>query len=180
MPIKITPIVFNETSVFSEVSTHISDSDFPGIVTPGEIIFSSGADLITGHGTYRVEASVESAETIKVNAEDDQQTTATASSSLPMRASLAGRRKAVNKLVYVEPPTARYSGNVGDTVVGRIVEVSECFYSYTFYLLVLNFMIFIGGTTTLESRRKLLPPCDPLVGQREATHGRAAQKVRRR
>lgn len=102
--------------------------DFRGIVVPGEVIFASGANLITGHGTYRVDDSGRVAEAIAVEQptlNDDPTTT----SALPMHASMAGRLKSVNKLVYVEPPNTRYSGNVGDTVVGRIVEVicSKCF-----------------------------------------------------
>lgn len=98
-------------------------------VVPGEMIFSSGANLITGHGTYRdmdVDMIVEQWKSVKTN--DNQPSAADeAMRNAPMRTSLTGRVRIVNKLVYVEPPKARYSGNVGDTVVGRIVEVNVYF-----------------------------------------------------
>ncbi|KAF5395027.1 Exosome complex exonuclease RRP4 [Paragonimus heterotremus] len=102
-------------------------------VVPGEIIFPSGSNLITGHGTYRENDSVSSLDRSRmgVNTIGESQdglegqhlpeTIQTAA----MRTSLTGRVRIVNKLVYIEPAKARYAGNVGDTVVGRIVEVEQ-------------------------------------------------------
>ncbi|CAI2732459.1 unnamed protein product [Schistosoma spindalis] len=99
-------------------------------VVPGEIVFSSVANLITGHGTYR------SVDVSSTNINEDLSSTvnpitlASVSGDPGIQAgnihtSLTGRVRIVNKLVYVEPPKARYFGNVGDTVVGRIVEVEQ-------------------------------------------------------
>lgn len=106
------------------------------VVVPGEVIFSSVSNLITGHGTYRstdadpfqtsgirAKATVDSSsEGLKTNLPSS-----TDPLSIPanIRTSLTGRVRIVNKLVYVEPPRARYSGNIGDTVVGRIIEVEQ-------------------------------------------------------
>ncbi|KAK4468931.1 hypothetical protein MN116_007528 [Schistosoma mekongi] len=100
------------------------------VVVPGEVVFSSVANLITGHGTYR---------SMAVSSENDSENVPLVydSHSMPsverevgiqasnIHTSLTGRVRIVNKLVYVEPPKARYFGNVGDTIVGRIVEVEQ-------------------------------------------------------
>ncbi|VDP81057.1 unnamed protein product [Echinostoma caproni] len=108
----------------ADSSSHIRQGS---AVVPGEMIFSSGANLITGHGTYR-DVDVDPvgdqiAQTKVVGA--TPASTDEAMRNAPMRTSLTGRVRIVNKLVYVEPPKARYSGSVGDTVVGRIVEVEQ-------------------------------------------------------
>ncbi|EUB57883.1 Exosome complex exonuclease RRP4 [Echinococcus granulosus] len=128
MSIRITPTVLQEAYTRGgggEGGGPVGvKEDFRGIVIPGEVIFTSGANLITGHGTYRVDDSggvAEAAAAEQSTLMDDS----VAASALPMHASMAGRLKSVNKLVYVEPPNTRYSGNVGDTVVGRIVEVEQ-------------------------------------------------------
>ncbi len=41
-------------------------------------------------------------------------------------ATVAGAVERVNKLVSVQTVRTRYSGEIGDTVVGRITEVSPC------------------------------------------------------
>ncbi|KAL5105242.1 Exosome complex component RRP4 [Taenia crassiceps] len=123
MPIRITPTVLQEAC--SQGGGRGGEKEgFRGIVVPGEVIFTSGVNLITGHGTYRVDDSDGVAEAI-VGEQPTMRDDSTTASALPMHASMAGRLKSVNKLVYVEPPNTRYSGNVGDTVVGRIVEVEQ-------------------------------------------------------
>lgn len=42
-----------------------------------------------------------------------------------MRASVAGVLEKVNKLISVRPLKARYQGEIGDVVVGRITEVQQ-------------------------------------------------------
>lgn len=116
------------------------ENDFRGIVLPGEIVFTSGANLITGHGTYRLDEMGGVTDTLVTSSNMDQSEHPTEeTTTLPMHASLAGRMKSVNKLVYVEPPNTRYSGNVGDTVVGRIVEVhlNIIYFLMCFYLLAM-------------------------------------------
>lgn len=71
----------------------------PRIYTPGEEI-SSQPDFLRGHGTYM----------------DDEST---------LRASVAGVLEKVNKLISVRPLKARYQGEIGDVVVGRITEVQQ-------------------------------------------------------
>lgn len=69
-----------------------------GIVTPGEII-TSDSQWMRGHGTY-----------IPPSTSD-------------ITSSLAGTITRTNKLISVRPLRARYTPEVGDLVVGRIVEV---------------------------------------------------------
>ncbi|ORY02892.1 hypothetical protein K493DRAFT_297688 [Basidiobolus meristosporus CBS 931.73] len=68
------------------------------IVTPGECITSDTA-FMRGHGTYLDEERVLS--------------------------SLAGVVERVNKLISVKPLRSRYTGEIGDVVVGRIIDVSN-------------------------------------------------------
>lgn len=77
------------------------------IVTPGTKITSDqcfmryaycqGHDRARGHGTFVRDST--------------------------MYASVAGSVERVNKLITVRPPRARYVGEIGDVVIGRIVEV---------------------------------------------------------
>lgn len=71
----------------------------PRIYTPGEEI-SSQPDFLRGHGTYV----------------DDENT---------LRASVAGVLEKVNKLISIKPLKARYQGEIGDVIVGRITEVQQ-------------------------------------------------------
>ncbi|WRT66131.1 uncharacterized protein IL334_003084 [Kwoniella shivajii] len=66
------------------------------IVTPGEIITSS-KEYMRGHGTYVEEVNVVS--------------------------SVTGTIERVNKLISVKPVRSKYTPEVGDLVIGRIVEV---------------------------------------------------------
>ncbi|KAK4191112.1 exosome complex component rrp4 [Podospora australis] len=69
-----------------------------GIVTPGELI-TSDPQWMRGHGTY-----------IPLGTKD-------------ITSSVAGTITRTNKLISVRPLRARYTPEVGDLVVGRIVEV---------------------------------------------------------
>lgn len=42
-----------------------------------------------------------------------------------MRASVAGILEKVNKLITIRPLKARYQGEIGDVIVGRITEVQQ-------------------------------------------------------
>ncbi|XP_014661622.1 PREDICTED: exosome complex component RRP4-like [Priapulus caudatus] len=68
------------------------------LVTPGDVI-TTDTGFMRGHGTYM---------------EDDK-----------LYASVAGTVERVNKLICVQPLKSRYSGEVGDVVVGRIAEVGQ-------------------------------------------------------
>ncbi|KAF9581608.1 exosome non-catalytic core subunit rrp4, partial [Lunasporangiospora selenospora] len=68
------------------------------VVTPGEVITSDSA-FMRGHGTYVEQEKVLS--------------------------SVAGVVERVNKLISVKPLNTRYTGEIGDVVVGRITEVSQ-------------------------------------------------------
>lgn len=70
----------------------------PKFYTPGEHI-TSQSGCMRGHGTY---------------ADGDD-----------LKASVAGIIERVNKLVLVRPLKSRYSGEVGDVIVGRISEVQQ-------------------------------------------------------
>jgi exosome complex component RRP4 len=68
------------------------------IVTPGEVI-SNDSQYMRGHGTYLVGPD--------------------------LCASVAGKVQRVNKLISVIPTKSRYIAEVGDVVVGRIIEVGS-------------------------------------------------------
>ena len=70
------------------------------VVVPGEVIADDSSKFLRGHGTFIDGAG-------------------------RLIASVAGIVERVNKLISVRPPSARYSGEVGDVVVGRIVEVLQ-------------------------------------------------------
>jgi exosome complex component RRP4 len=89
-----------------------SDGDIPmtgaprrhniSIVTPGEIV-TSDPQWMRGHGTYIVESLEDETSSIV--------------------ATVAGTVQKVNKLLSVKPLKSRYTPEIGDLVVGRIVEV---------------------------------------------------------
>ncbi|VDD90039.1 unnamed protein product [Enterobius vermicularis] len=68
------------------------------VVVPGASV-SSSVNFMRGHGTY-LEGS-------------------------QLLASVAGAVYQVNKLIFVQPLKSRYNGEIGDVVVGRIVEVQQ-------------------------------------------------------
>ncbi|KAI3395388.1 hypothetical protein diail_1379 [Diaporthe ilicicola] len=79
------------------------------IVTPGEVI-TTNPQWMRGHGTYT------SAQQGGGGGDDD---------STAIVSSLAGVISRTNKLLSVRPLRARYTPEVGDLVVGRIVEVQS-------------------------------------------------------
>lgn len=70
----------------------------PRLFTPGEIIVEEKG-FMRGHGTYT---------------EDGY-----------LKASVAGVKEVVNKLISIRPLKSRYNGEIGDVVVGRITEVQH-------------------------------------------------------
>ncbi|KAJ2946564.1 hypothetical protein O0L34_g12618 [Tuta absoluta] len=72
--------------------------DLPAFYTPGEVI-TNMQDFMRGHGTY---------------AENDY-----------LKASVAGVMQKVNKLICVRPLKSRYVGEIGDVIVGRVLEVQQ-------------------------------------------------------
>jgi len=77
----------------------VDDDQEPGhLVSPGDII-TRETGYMRGHGTYM-----------------DQDV---------LFASVAGVVERVNKLISVTPVKTRYNGEIGDVVVGRIVEVQQ-------------------------------------------------------
>ncbi|XP_026484346.2 exosome complex component RRP4 [Vanessa tameamea] len=75
-----------------------SSNELPRFYTPGEVI-SGMQDFMRGHGTY---------------VEDDC-----------IKSSVAGVMQKVNKLICVRPLKSRYVGEIGDVVVGRVLEVQQ-------------------------------------------------------
>ncbi|XP_063229426.1 exosome complex component RRP4 isoform X2 [Bacillus rossius redtenbacheri] len=73
-------------------------SNPPRLFTPGEII-TADTGFMRGHGTYM--------------------------EGTALTASVAGVVEQVNKLISVRPVKARYNGEIGDVVVGRISEVQQ-------------------------------------------------------
>ncbi|KAJ0181028.1 hypothetical protein K1T71_003113 [Dendrolimus kikuchii] len=81
------------------VNHSVSSSNvLPRFYTPGEVITGT-QDFMRGHGTY---------------AEDDC-----------LKSSVAGVMQKVNKLICIRPLKSRYVGEIGDVVVGRILEVQQ-------------------------------------------------------
>jgi exosome complex component RRP4 len=71
-----------------------------GIITPGEVV-TNDPQWMRGHGTY------------------------TSPLSTSIIATVAGTVQKTNKLLSVQPLRARYTPEIGDLVVGRIVEVQS-------------------------------------------------------
>merc|ERR1719447_2495126 len=68
------------------------------LVSPGDVI-TRDAGFMRGHGTYMADEI--------------------------LYASVAGLGERVNKLISVTPLKTRYNGEIGDVVVGRVVEVQQ-------------------------------------------------------
>jgi exosome complex component RRP4 len=77
------------------------------IVTPGQVV-TSDPQWMRGHGTFSASAAVAPDENPSV-----------------IRSTLAGTLQKTNKLLSVAPLRARYTPEIGDLVVGRIVEVQS-------------------------------------------------------
>ncbi|KOB67585.1 Exosome complex exonuclease RRP4 [Operophtera brumata] len=73
-------------------------NELPRFYTPGEVI-TGVQDFMRGHGTYIEDEYIKSA--------------------------VAGVMQKVNKLICVTPLKSRYVGEIGDVVVGRILEVQQ-------------------------------------------------------
>uniref|UniRef100_A0A131XRC4 Exosome complex component RRP4 n=1 Tax=Hyalomma excavatum TaxID=257692 RepID=A0A131XRC4_9ACAR len=88
-----------DVRVFSAGRKRPGESVRPkGLVAPGDVI-TTDAGFMRGHGTYL----------------DNEQ----------LLSSVAGAVEKVNKLITVRPLKTRYIGEIGDVVVGRIVEVQQ-------------------------------------------------------
>ncbi|CAH1785692.1 unnamed protein product [Owenia fusiformis] len=70
------------------------------LVSPGDVI-TSESGFMRGHGTFMEEGGGN------------------------LKASVAGMVDRVNKLISVKPLKTRYNGEVGDVIIGRIVEVQQ-------------------------------------------------------
>lgn len=77
---------------------HEDEAEPAYLVTPGDVI-TRDSGFMRGHGTYMT---------------DDV-----------LYASVAGVVERVNKLISVTPLKTRYNGEIGDVVVGRVVEVQQ-------------------------------------------------------
>ncbi|KAK3707845.1 Exosome complex component rrp4 [Vermiconidia calcicola] len=82
---------------------HRSQASTSSIITPGQLV-TQDPQWMRGHGTF-TSAS-----------EDDNQT---------IRSTLAGTLQKTNKLLSIVPLRARYTPEIGDLVIGRIVEVQS-------------------------------------------------------
>ncbi|XP_030759105.1 exosome complex component RRP4 [Sitophilus oryzae] len=70
------------------------------IFTPGEVVIKeANTNFVRGHGTYEENGD--------------------------LKASVAGVKEQVNKLISVRPLKSRYNGQVGEVLVGRISEVQQ-------------------------------------------------------
>ena len=81
------------------------------IITPGELI-TSDPQWMRGHGTFTTNST-------------STTTSSTDPSTQTIRSTLAGTLQKTNKLLSITPLRARYTPEIGDLVVGRIVEVQQ-------------------------------------------------------
>ncbi|OJD10404.1 hypothetical protein ACJ73_09806 [Blastomyces percursus] len=86
-----------------------------GIVTPGEVV-TDDPQWMRGHGTFTRPAH---------NPLHTTTTSTSTSTSNTIIATVAGTVQKTNKLLSVLPLRARYTPEIGDLVVGRIVEVQS-------------------------------------------------------
>lgn len=84
--------------IFKDQAGFAGTSDRVQLTVPGALI-GSATGLMRGHGTYLQEDSLYS--------------------------SLSGAIVQTNKLIRVKPVKSRYQGEIGDVVIGRIVEVQQ-------------------------------------------------------
>ncbi|GJQ86332.1 hypothetical protein Trydic_g9028 [Trypoxylus dichotomus] len=70
----------------------------PKIYTPGEVITKQN-EFMRGHGTYEENGD--------------------------LKASVAGVKEEINKLISIRPLKCRYNGETGDVIIGRITEVQQ-------------------------------------------------------
>ena len=99
------------------------------LVMPGEVI-TREQGFLRGHGTYvgtpssLSHSSKTEGDTVDFDPDDEQDPT-TAPSTKALISSVAGVVMRVNKLISVVPLRSRYTGDIGDVVVGRVVEVGN-------------------------------------------------------
>jgi len=80
------------------VPSNVDDASGQTIVLPGQLI-TKEVGYLKGHGTYELDSG--------------------------LYASVSGAVERVNKLISVKPLKAKYTGEVGDVVVGRVIEVQQ-------------------------------------------------------
>ncbi|KPI34953.1 Exosome complex component rrp4 [Cyphellophora attinorum] len=117
MPLIINPPAYSEEEIVNKAGAERYDDDgdedmsegspatpravMPNFVIPGDTI-TSDSQFMPGHGTFKP---------------------STASSKII--ASVAGNLIVTNRLLSVSPSRARYTPEIGDLVVGRIIEVGQ-------------------------------------------------------
>uniref|UniRef100_A0A023FHB2 Putative exosomal 3'-5' exoribonuclease complex subunit rrp4 n=1 Tax=Amblyomma cajennense TaxID=34607 RepID=A0A023FHB2_AMBCJ len=90
-----------DVRLFSARKQDVRENARPkGLVAPGDVI-TADLSFMRGHGTY------------------------VDSSNAQLLSSVAGVIEKVNKLITVRPLKTRYNGEIGDVVIGRIVEVQQ-------------------------------------------------------
>mmetsp|Transcript_2453 Transcript_2453/g.4065 ORF Transcript_2453/g.4065 Transcript_2453/m.4065 type:complete len:315 (+) Transcript_2453:238-1182(+) len=93
------------------------------VMLPGEEI-ARGGGFLRGHGTY-VEADIEQEESDDDEGEVLDDDAMEGGRNNRLVASVAGVVMRVNKLISVRPVQSRYSGDIGDVVIGRIALVGN-------------------------------------------------------
>mmetsp|Transcript_17736 Transcript_17736/g.21530 ORF Transcript_17736/g.21530 Transcript_17736/m.21530 type:complete len:313 (+) Transcript_17736:99-1037(+) len=102
-------------------------------VMPGEIITTEDG-FLRGHGTYILKSAsslltsqISGSELKEGDAvgKDEEESEYDGPEGQSLVSSVAGTVLRVNKLITVQPRKSRYSGDVGDIVVGRIIEVGN-------------------------------------------------------
>ena len=102
------------------------------LVTPGQTI-TQDALFMRGHGTYQVDDATNApikhyaagATSATTTNPTSGTTDATPAASTTLVSSVFGTVNRINRLLSVQPLHARYGGEIGDVVVGRITEITQ-------------------------------------------------------
>ncbi|PUU72263.1 hypothetical protein B9Z19DRAFT_1097649 [Tuber borchii] len=120
-------VTLNEDGDFVRMASSQKRPKAISIVTPGEIV-TSDPQWMRGHGTYLLQSKDSTTDGSGSDAEmeDGADTAAVGGSGGgSIVATVAGTVQKVNKLLSVKPLRARYAPEIGDLVVGRIMEVQS-------------------------------------------------------
>lgn len=104
------------------------------IVLPGDVL-SSEKGYLRGHGTFVIESKKNTTENEENNdmydedeelySDEEMEGHEENSNSKAIVSSVAGVVSRINRLIQVNPIQYRYTGEVGDVIVGRVIEVEQ-------------------------------------------------------
>ncbi|KAI9337164.1 exosome complex component RRP4 [Zopfochytrium polystomum] len=106
------------------------DGGSASLVTPGQTI-TSDPSFMRGHGTYQEDPTgahptyTSRRPAVATAAASSTSTTTPSLASHTLVSSVAGTVDRINRLVSVRALKPRYAGEIGDVVVGRVVEITQ-------------------------------------------------------